>query len=157
MTKMIYCCEESTPNPIKLDYHKKLPMYITKLDHLVLTVKDIHATILFYTNVLGMQQVSFGENRQALQFGSQKINLHQHGDEVEPHASQPTPGSADLCFITDIPQEQVIEYIQSCGVAILAGPLPRSGATGRLLSIYLRDPDGNLIEISNNTKNNTVR
>ncbi len=126
-------------------------MYITKLDHLVLTVTDIHATTLFYTTVLGMKQISFGENRQALQFGSQKINLHQYGDGVEPHASHPTPGSADLCFITDIPLEQVIRHIQSCGVTIIAGPLERSGAAGRLLSIYLRDPDGNLIEISNHT------
>ena len=126
-------------------------MYITKLDHLVLTVKDIYTTTMFYTTVLGMKKFSFGENRQALQFGSQKINLHQYGDEIEPHASQPAPGSADLCFITDIPLEQVISHIQSCGVTILAGPLPRSGATGHLLSVYLRDPDGNLIEISNNT------
>jgi catechol 2,3-dioxygenase-like lactoylglutathione lyase family enzyme len=126
-------------------------MYITKLDHLVLTVKDIYATTMFYTTVLGMKKVNFGGNRKALQFGSQKINLHQHGDEIEPHASQPAPGSADLCFITDIPLKQVISHIQSCGVTILAGPLPRSGATGRLLSVYLRDPDGNLIEISNNT------
>ena len=127
-------------------------MYITKLDHLVLTVKDIHETILFYTTVLGMKEISFGDIRQALQFGNQKINLHQRGDEVEPHASNPTPGSADLCFITDLPLDQVIEHIQSIGVPILAGPLPRSGATGRLLSVYLRDPDGNLIEIANHLR-----
>jgi catechol 2,3-dioxygenase-like lactoylglutathione lyase family enzyme len=124
-------------------------MYITKLDHLVLTVKDIHATILFYTTVLGMKQVSFAENRQALQFGNQKINLHQRDNIIEPHAAQPTPGSSDLCLITDIPLEQVIDHVQSCGVTILAGPVPRSGAMGGLESVYLRDPDGNLIEISN--------
>lgn len=124
-------------------------MYITKLDHLVLTVKDIHATILFYTNVLGMKAVNFAEDRQALRFGNHKINLHQQGDEIEPHAAQPTPGSADLCLITDISLEQVIEHVKSCGVKILAGPVPRSGATDGLISFYLRDPDGNLIEISN--------
>ena len=127
-------------------------MYITKLDHFVLTVKDIHATILFYTTVLGMKQVSFTENRQALQFGSQKINLHQQNNEIEPHAAQPAPDSADLCLITDISLEQVIDHVQSCGVTIIAGPVPRSGATGSLLSVYLRDPDGNLIEISNHVR-----
>ena len=127
-------------------------MYITNLDHLVLTVKDIHASIQFYTTILGMKLVSLAGNRQALQFGNQKINLHQQGDEIEPHAVQPTPGSADLCLITDISLEQVIDHVQSCGVTILAGPVPRSGATGDLLSIYLRDPDGNLIEISNHVR-----
>ena len=124
-------------------------MYITKLDHLVLTVKDIHATILSHTTVLGMKQVSFAENRQALQFGNQKINLHQQDNIIVPHAAQPIPGSADLCLITDISLEQVIDHVQSCGVTILAGPVPRSGAISGLISIYLRDPDGNLIEISN--------
>ena len=124
-------------------------MYITDLDHLVLTVKDINATIRFYTTVLGMAQVSFAGNRQALQFGNQKINLHQQRDEIEPHAAQPTPGSADLCFITDIPLEQVIDHVQSCGVSVLAGPVQRMGSTGALLSIYIRDPDGNLMEIAN--------
>jgi len=137
---------------VEYHYHIKLPMYITKLDHLVLTVKDIHATILFYTTVLGMKQVSFTGNRQALQFGSQKINLHQQNNEIEPHAAQPAPGSADLCLITDISLEQVIDHVQSCGVTIIAGPVPRSGATGNLLSVYLRDPDGNLIEISNHVR-----
>ena len=124
-------------------------MYITKLDHIVLTVKDIHATILFYTTVLGMKTVSFAKDRQALQFGNQKINLHQQGDEIEPHAAQPTPGSADLCLVTEISLEQVIDHIQSCGVKILAGPVLRSGTIEGLLSVYFRDPDGNLIEISN--------
>jgi catechol 2,3-dioxygenase-like lactoylglutathione lyase family enzyme len=124
-------------------------MYITDLDHLVLTVKDIDATIRFYATVLGMTQVSFAGNRQALQFGNQKINLHQQDDEREPHAAQPTPGSADLCFITDIPLEQVIDHVQSCGVSILAGPVQRMGSTVALLSIYIRDPDGNLMEIAN--------
>ena len=126
-----------------------MPMYITELDHVVLTVKNIHATRRFYTTVLGMEQVSFADNRQALQFGNQKINLHQQGDEIEPHAGQPTPGSADLCFITDIPLQQVIDHILSCGVTILAGPVQRTGTTGVLQSIYLRDPHDNLIEIAN--------
>jgi len=124
-------------------------MYINGLDHIVLTVKDIQTTIQFYTTVLGMKQITFAKNRQALQFGNQKINLHQKNDEIEPHAELPTPGSADLCFITNIPVAQVIEHVQSFGVTVVAGPLPRTGATGNLQSIYLRDPDGNLIEISN--------
>jgi len=124
-------------------------MYITELNHIVLTVKNIHTTIRFYSTVLGMEQVSFAENRQALKFGSQKINLHQQGDELEPHAGQPLPGSADLCFITDIPLQQVIDHILSCGVTILAGPVQRTGTTGVLQSIYLRDPHDNLIEIAN--------
>ena len=124
-------------------------MKVKELDHLVLTVKDIDKTTEFYTTVLGMKQVTFGKNRQALQFGTQKINLHQQNDEIEPHAIKPTPGSADLCFITNIPLEQVIDHVQSYGGAIIAGPAPKSGATGALQSIYLRDPDDNLIEISN--------
>jgi catechol 2,3-dioxygenase-like lactoylglutathione lyase family enzyme len=98
-----------------------------------------------------LKQVSFWDNRQALQFGSQKINLQQQDNKIEPHAAQPTPGSADLCLVTDISLGKVIDHVQSCGVAIIAGPVPRAGATGNLLSIYIRDPDGNLIEISNHT------
>ena len=123
-------------------------MYITELDHIVLTVKDMNKTILFYTTVLGMEQVSFGDNRQALRFGNQRINLHQHGDEIEPNAAHPTPGSADLCFLTDLPLDRFISYIQTCGVSIIAGPVQRTGATGALLSVYLRDPDDNLIEVA---------
>jgi catechol 2,3-dioxygenase-like lactoylglutathione lyase family enzyme len=124
-------------------------MYITELDHFVLTVKNIQESIQFYTTVLGMEQVSFADGRQALGFGNQKINLHQLGDEVEPHAIKPTPGSTDLCFITDIPLEKVIDHMQSCGVIIIAGPIERTGAEGALYSIYIRDPDDNLIEIAN--------
>jgi len=124
-------------------------MYITELDHLVLTVKDIQATIRFYTIVLGMKEVVFALNRHALRFGDRKINLHQQGDLIEPHAAQPAPGTADLCFITDTPLEQVVEHIQSCGVTIIVGPVERTGATGSLLSVYIRDPDDNLIEIAN--------
>ena len=124
-------------------------MYIDKLDHLVLTVRDIQSSIIFYTTVLGMERAVFPGNRQGLRFGSQKINLHTADANIEPRAGRPTPGSADLCFITDFPLEKVIDHVRSCGVEIIAGPVKRSGATGEIMSVYLRDPDGNLIEIAN--------
>lgn len=124
-------------------------MHLDHLDHLVLTVRSIEATCDFYTRVLGMTVVTFGNGRKALQFGTQKINLHEAGKEVEPKAQHPTPGSADLCFITTVPLQAVIAHVQACGVAIIEGPAPRTGAVGEMESIYLRDPDGNLIEISN--------
>ena len=129
-----------------------LTNYILSLDHLVLTVRDISATCDFYTRVLGMQLITFEANdttRKALQFGQQKINLHQMGKEFEPKAMHPTPGSADLCFITQTPLAQVIEHLRTLNIAIIEGPVSRTGAIGLLLSVYLRDPDGNLIEISN--------
>jgi catechol 2,3-dioxygenase-like lactoylglutathione lyase family enzyme len=122
---------------------------ITHLDHLVLTVRDISATIAFYTKVLGMKEVTFGKNRRALSFGNQKINLHQSGHEFEPKAACPTPGSADLCFISDTPLSLIIAGLTAHGVLILEGPVARTGAEGPILSVYFRDPDGNLIEISN--------
>ena len=122
---------------------------ITRLDHLVLTVRDIPATIAFYTKVLGMRETAFGENRQALCFGNQKINLHQKGRELEPKATYPTPGSADLCFLSETPLSRLIPELTAHGVQILEGPVPRTGAGGPILSVYFRDPDGNLIEISN--------
>ncbi|WP_316434424.1 VOC family protein [Leptolyngbya sp. NK1-12] len=124
-------------------------MNIDRIDHLVLTVRDIQATCAFYVTVLGMEVVTFGENRKALQFGQQKLNLHQAGQEFEPKAAHPTVGSADLCFITQTPLSQVIEHIQACRVMLETGIVPRTGALGPMDSIYLRDPDGNLIEISN--------
>jgi catechol 2,3-dioxygenase-like lactoylglutathione lyase family enzyme len=124
-------------------------MQIDHLDHLVLTVQDIQTTCEFYSRVLGMEVVTFGEARKALQFGKQKINLHQKGKEIDPKAQYPTPGSADLCLLTSIPIEQVIAHLQSCNVAILLGPVKRTGATKSLTSIYFRDPDGNLLEVSN--------
>lgn len=124
-------------------------MKIDRLDHLVLTVNDIAITCAFYTNVLGMKEIAFGNNRKALVFGKQKINLHEYGNEFDPKASHPTPGSADLCFITEIPLSEVINHIRSCGVDILEGPVKRTGAVGQISSIYFRDPDGNLIEVSN--------
>ena len=124
-------------------------MQIDHLDHLVLTVQDIQATCEFYACVLGMQVVSFAEGRKALQFGNQKINLHQKGKEIEPKAQHPTPGSADLCFLTLMPLEHVIAHLQACNVSLLLGPVERTGATRPLVSVYFRDPDGNLLEVSN--------
>jgi catechol 2,3-dioxygenase-like lactoylglutathione lyase family enzyme len=121
---------------------------IDRLDHLVLTVADIDATVEFYTSALNMEAVTFG-GRKALHFGGQKINLHQAGKEFEPKAAHPTPGSGDLCFITATPLESVISSLKAGSYAIEEGPVERTGAVGKLLSIYLRDPDRNLIEISN--------
>jgi len=124
-------------------------MNISHLDHLVLTVADIETTVDFYTRLLGMQVVTFGEGRKALTFGNQKINLHQAGREFEPKAERPTPGSADLCFIVATPLEEVIAHLDAQGVAVIEGPVQRSGANGPIRSVYLRDPDFNLIELSN--------
>jgi catechol 2,3-dioxygenase-like lactoylglutathione lyase family enzyme len=124
-------------------------MKIDSLDHLVLTVKDIDATASFYTRVLGMNIITFGGGRKALSFGTQKINLHQHRKEFEPKAQQPTPGSADLCFITSVPLPEVLKHLSLCGITVIEGPVQRTGATGPILSVYFRDPDMNLIEVSN--------
>ncbi|AFM33681.1 MULTISPECIES: VOC family protein [Stutzerimonas stutzeri subgroup] len=124
-------------------------MNISHLDHLVLTVADIEKTVDFYTRVLGMQVVTFGEGRKALAFGNQKINLHQAGHEFEPKAERPTPGSADLCFIVATPLDRVIAHLETQGVSIIEGPVQRTGATGPIRSVYVRDPDLNLIELSN--------
>lgn len=124
-------------------------MKIERLDHLVLTVADTAKTCEFYEKVLGMETVSFGADRKALTFGQQKINLHQAGREFEPKAVRPTPGSGDLCFIASTPMAEVIEHLTRQGVAIEEGPVPRTGATGPMQSVYFRDPDGNLIEVSN--------
>jgi len=123
-------------------------MRVLALDHLVLTVRSIEATCAFYSSVLGMEVVTFGEGRKALAFGSQKINLHERGKEFEPKAGRPTPGSADLCFLTDAPLSEVIEHLNSLDVPILDGPVARTGAVGPLRSVYFRDPDANLIEVS---------
>lgn len=122
---------------------------IDSLDHLVLTVRDLDATIAFYTEALGMEVVTFGEGRRALHFGSQKINLHLAGHEFEPKAEAPTPGSADLCFLTSVPVEEVAERLSRLGIAVVEGPVSRTGATGPIRSVYVRDPDDNLIEIAN--------
>lgn len=125
---------------------------IDLLDHFVLTVRSIEAACDFYTRVLGMAVVTFGDGRKALQFGEfgeHKINLHEAGREFEPKASRPTPGSGDVCFITRTPLERVMSHLRACNVAILEGPVKRTGAKGPIESIYVRDPDGNLIEIAN--------
>ncbi len=123
-------------------------MRIDRLDHLVLTVADIDAAIAFYTRVLGMEAVTFGAGRRALAFGTSKINLHQAGREFEPKAAHPTPGSADLCLITANPLDEIIADLEHHGVPIEEGPVSRTGATGPIRSVYIRDPDHNLIELS---------
>ena len=121
---------------------------IDRLDHLVLTVADIDATVEFYTRVLGMKAVTFGTGRTALAFGRSKVNVHKAGHEFEPKAHRPTPGSADLCLIAADPLEQVIEELTAHHVPIEEGPVERTGATGPIRSVYFRDPDRNLIEVS---------
>lgn len=123
-------------------------MKIDRLDHLVLTVKDIEKSCQFYSQVLGMQRISFAQGRQALKFGKQKINLHEYNKEFEPKALKPTPGSADLCLITEAALSEVIQHLDSCQVDIIQGPVKRTGAMGPITSIYIRDPDQNLIEIA---------
>jgi len=123
-------------------------MNVKAIDHIVLTVKDIEATCAFYARVLGMSVTTFGGGRKALSFGTQKINLHQSGHEFEPKAEKPTPGSADLCFVTSLPISDVVEHVRACEVELLEGPVERTGASGPLTSVYFRDPDGNLIEVS---------
>ena len=124
-------------------------MRIDSLDHIVLTVADIPTAVAFYTQALGMDAITFGAGRTALAFGVQKINLHEVGKEFEPKAKQPTPGSADFCFLTMTPLEEVVAHLSDCGVVIEEGPVKRTGAQGAILSVYIRDPDGNLIEIAN--------
>lgn len=121
---------------------------IEGLDHLVLTVADAEASCRFYEAVLGMERVVFGAGRLALRFGCQKINLHEKGREIAPFARCPTPGSADLCFLTRSPLEAVRESLERAGGRVELGPVPRTGAEGPIESLYFRDPDGNLIEVS---------
>ena len=123
-------------------------MNITALDHLVLTVADVARSIDFYTRVLGMEAITFGEGRKALRFGSQKINLHQLGAEVLPNAAHATAGSADLCLLTDTPLPQVLAELAAHQIEAISDIVPRTGAVGAIESVYLRDPDGNLLEIS---------
>ncbi|MGH6898761.1 MAG: VOC family protein [Geminicoccaceae bacterium] len=121
---------------------------IVSLDHVVLTVRDLDATVRFYIEGLGMRLETFGDGRHALHFGSHKINLHVAGHEFEPKSAHPTPGSADLCFLTGRPLAEVGERLETLGHPIIEGPVERTGATGPITSIYTRDPDGNLIEIA---------
>lgn len=123
-------------------------MKISKLDHLVLTVRDIEKAVLFYESVMGMKKEIFSKGRVALRFGDQKINLHEFGGEVEPKSLKPTPGSADLCFITSVSIEEAMAHVKSCRVEIIEGPVERSGAHGPIMSFYFRDLDQNLIEVA---------
>ena len=122
-------------------------MRIASLDHLVLTVADPEATAAFYQRI-GMRRETFGEGRLALHFGAQKLNLHRAGAEIEPHAGGPTPGSADLCLLIDGELGDAERELRAAGIPIELGPVDRTGATGPIRSLYIRDPDGNLIEIS---------
>jgi len=124
-------------------------MRIDSIDHVVFTVKDINASCEFYSKVLGMEVVTFGEGRKALAFGSQKINLQQLGRESTLIAEKPTPGSADICFVTSVPLSEVIAHLNSSGVRLVGGPVERNGARGMMTSVYFRDPDLNLVEVSN--------
>ena len=130
---------------------------IDRLDHVVLTVRDITATCDFYSRVLGMEVRSFASGRTALHFGDQKINLHQSGREFEPKAECPTPGSGDLCFTTAVPMDRVVARLRKAHVEIIEGPVERAGARATLLSVYFRDPDGNLIEVSNEVEDTDRR
>lgn len=122
---------------------------VKSIDHIVLTVKDIDKTVEFYTKVLGMEKEIFKETRVALKFGHQKINLHKLGNEFEPKAQNVKEGSSDLCFITETSVEEFKKHIEEKGTKVIEGPIKRTGAMGDINSIYLRDPDGNLIEVSN--------
>jgi catechol 2,3-dioxygenase-like lactoylglutathione lyase family enzyme len=124
-------------------------MNIVCIDHIVLTVKSIERSVEFYCSILGMTEVTFGKGRKAILCGSQKINLHEAGKEFEPKAFYPLPGSADICLITSTPMEGVIKRLAEHKIIVIEGPLERTGAKGKILSVYLRDPDQNLIEISN--------
>jgi quercetin dioxygenase-like cupin family protein/catechol 2,3-dioxygenase-like lactoylglutathione lyase family enzyme len=122
---------------------------IRNIDHIVLTVKDIQKTCEFYSEAFRMEVVEFGKGRKALTFGKQKINLHEHGNELEPKAASAAPGTADICLITETPISIFISHLEKKGIDIIDGPVERNGAFGKIESIYIRDPDGNLVEVSN--------
>ena len=124
-------------------------MEITNIDHIVLTVADIEKTARFYSDVLGFEVITFHNDRKALSFGNQKINLHEKGKEFEPKAGKPTCGSADVCFISRTDVKVVLKELQEKNVEVVEGIVERTGATGKINSVYFRDPDDNLIEVSN--------
>lgn len=121
---------------------------IDRIDHFVLTVADVEATCAFYEKVLGMTRETFADNRTALSFGSQKINLHRAEKPYDPHAGNPVPGAGDFCLITETPIPEVKAHLEGCGVDVFLGPTPKTGAMGPITSVYFKDPDGNLVEIS---------
>jgi len=123
-------------------------MNLDRIDHVVFTVRDIAATCDFYAHALGVAAITFDDGRRALQVGRCRINLHQIGHEFEPKAAQPRPGTQDVCLISVGPLSEVISHLRGVGVEIIEGPAPRTGALGRMESVYLRDPDGNLIEVA---------
>ncbi|WP_305789496.1 VOC family protein [Symbioplanes lichenis] len=122
---------------------------VTAVDHLVLTVASIDRTVAFYRDVLGLRAEQFGAGRWALHFGDQKFNLHEAGHEFEPKAAAPAPGAIDVCLVTATPLDQVTSELRAHGVPIVEGPVERTGARGPIISVYVRDPDGNLIELAN--------
>ncbi|HYK99255.1 MAG TPA: VOC family protein [Candidatus Acidoferrales bacterium] len=127
-------------------------MKVDRIDHIVLTVADIDLTIAFYERALGMRPMTFGEGRRALAFGDQKLNLHQAGHEFTPHAKTPAPGSVDICFTTTTPLDEVVRLLREAGISIELGPVDKTGARAALRSIYIRDPDGNLVEIASEAR-----
>ncbi|WP_245595652.1 VOC family protein [Hydrogenovibrio kuenenii] len=132
-----------------------MAIQIQQLDHLVLTVSNLEASLAFYRDILGFEAVEFAKGRFALHFGNQKINLHQTSDNILPRAKLPTPGSADLCFLSQTPMQQIIDTLAANQVKIIEGPIERTGAQGKILSVYIHDPDDNLIEIAQSfTKTN---
>lgn len=130
-------------------FSKDLIMDYVGIDHVVLTVKSIEASLHFYCAILGMQEVTFGNNRKAILCGAQKFNLHEMGKEFEPKAAHPIPGSLDICLIVKTPLVDIIEHLQKHHIKIIEGPVERTGARGKILSVYIRDPDLNLVEMSN--------
>ncbi len=124
-------------------------MHFLGIDHIVLTVTSIEKTVRFYCHILGMEEITFGKGRKALRCGHQKINLHETGKEFEPKALTPLPGSADICFIIETPLKVAIEELKRHQIEIIEGPIEKTGAQGKIISIYVRDPDQNLVEISN--------
>ena len=122
---------------------------LASVDHLVLTVENIERSVEFYCGVLGAEEITFGEGRKAVRIGQQKINLHLKGAEISPHAQRPTPGSADLCFLSTVLVEALMRHLGAHGVEVELGPVPRTGAVTKLMSVYVRNPDGNLVEIAN--------
>jgi catechol 2,3-dioxygenase-like lactoylglutathione lyase family enzyme len=121
---------------------------IDHIDHIVLTTRDLDGCVRFYTEILGMKLEKFSEKRLALKFGNQKINLHEWGKEFEPRAHVAAPGTLDLCFIASVPLDKVMQRFGEKKIPILEGPVKKTGAMGPMMSVYVRDPDLNLVEIS---------